>query len=70
MLPTFSGVGRGLCGPEFPVETRRVPHFLGESRLGRTILVVFTERVASDIIRIIGARRATKRERKAYAEED
>jgi uncharacterized DUF497 family protein len=43
---------------------------VGESQLGRTILVVFTERVASGIIRIISARRATKREQKAYAEED
>jgi len=34
------------------------------------ILVVFIERVASGIIRIIRARRATKRERRAYAEGD
>lgn len=43
---------------------------LGESRFGRTVLVVFTERVASGIIRIISARRATKHERRAYAEGD
>jgi uncharacterized DUF497 family protein len=43
---------------------------VGESQLGRTILVVFTERVASGIIRIISARRATKRERRAYVEGD
>jgi hypothetical protein len=43
---------------------------VGESQLGRTVLVVFTERVASGIIRIISARRATKRERRAYAEGD
>lgn len=43
---------------------------VGESRLGRTVLVVFTERVASGIIRFISARRATKRERRAYAEGD
>ena len=43
---------------------------VGESQLGRMILVVFIERVASGIIRIIRARRATKRERRAYAEGD
>ncbi len=43
---------------------------VGQSRLGRTVLVVFTERVASGMIRIISARRATKRERRAYAEGD
>ena len=43
---------------------------IGESQLGRTVLVVFTERVASGIIRIMSARRATKRERRAYAEGD
>ncbi|MGA2450796.1 MAG: BrnT family toxin [Polyangiaceae bacterium] len=46
------------------------PVLVGESRLGRTILVVFTERVATGMIRIISARRVAKRERKAYAEED
>jgi uncharacterized DUF497 family protein len=53
--------------------TRRRPDRLvlvGESQLDRTVLVVFTERVASGIIRIISARRATKRERRAYAEGD
>jgi uncharacterized protein len=43
---------------------------VGESRLGRTVLVVFTERVARGTIRIISARRATKRERRAYVEGD
>lgn len=43
---------------------------VGGSRLGRTILVAFTERVASGIIRIISARRATKRERRTYVEGD
>ena len=43
---------------------------VGESQLGRTILVVFTERLASARIRIISARRATKRERRAYVEGD
>ena len=43
---------------------------VGESQLGRTILVVFTERVAGGIIRIISARQATKRERRAYVEGD
>jgi uncharacterized DUF497 family protein len=41
---------------------------LGESRLGRVIVVVFAELAARGIIRIISARRATKRERSAYAE--
>jgi uncharacterized DUF497 family protein len=41
-----------------------------EERLGRTVLVVFTERVARGTIRIISARRATKRERRAYVEGD
>lgn len=41
---------------------------LGESGLGRLLVVVFAERVAGGIIRIISARRATKRERRAYAE--
>jgi hypothetical protein len=43
---------------------------VGESQLGRMVLVVFTERVADGIIRIISARRATKRERRAYAQGD
>jgi uncharacterized DUF497 family protein len=43
---------------------------VGESQLGRTILAVFTERVASGRIRIISARRATKPERRAYVEGD
>ena len=43
---------------------------VGESQLGRTVLVVFTERIKGGIIRIISARRATKRERRAYAEGD
>jgi uncharacterized DUF497 family protein len=43
---------------------------IGESKLGRTLLIVFTERTAGGIIRIISARRATKRERRAYAEGD
>jgi uncharacterized DUF497 family protein len=43
---------------------------VGESRLGRTVLVVFTERVARGTIRIISARRATNRERRAYVEGD
>jgi uncharacterized protein len=43
---------------------------IGESRLGRVLLVVFTERVPSGMIRLISARRANKRERRAYAEDD
>jgi hypothetical protein len=42
---------------------------IGESALQRTLLVVFTERDAGGRIRIISARRATKRERKHYEEE-
>jgi uncharacterized DUF497 family protein len=36
---------------------------IGESQLGRVLLIVFTERVGGGIIRIISARRATKTER-------
>ena len=43
---------------------------LGESRLGRLLVVVFAERVSEGMIRIISARRATQRERRAYAEGD
>jgi uncharacterized DUF497 family protein len=43
---------------------------IGESQLGRVLLIVFTERVGGGIIRIISARRATKTERRAYAEGD
>ena len=43
---------------------------IGESRLGRLLLVVFTELRADGTIRIISARRATKRERRAYEAED
>lgn len=43
---------------------------LGESRLGRLLVVVFAERLAGGIIRIISARRATKRERREYAAGD
>lgn len=39
---------------------------LGESHEGRLLVVVFTER--GDNIRIIGAREATRRERKKYEE--
>jgi uncharacterized DUF497 family protein len=56
-----------------PIEEGEHPERLilvGESQLGRTILVVFTERLASARIRIISARRATKRERRAYVEGD
>ena len=42
---------------------------IGESRLGRVILVVFTERLASGTLRLVSARRATKRERRAYEED-
>jgi hypothetical protein len=43
---------------------------IGESKLGRLVLVVFTERMADGMIRIISARRATKPERRTYAEGD
>jgi uncharacterized DUF497 family protein len=42
---------------------------VGESRVGRMLLVVFTERRADGTIRIISARRASRRERKAYEED-
>jgi len=42
---------------------------IGESRLGRLILVVFTERLAKRTLRIVSARRATKREQRAYEED-
>jgi uncharacterized DUF497 family protein len=42
---------------------------IGESRLGRVLLVVFTERLKSGTLRLISARRATKRERRAYEED-
>ena len=42
---------------------------IGESRLGRVILVIFTERLQSGTLRIISARRATRRERRAYEED-
>lgn len=43
---------------------------VGQSRLGRVLLIVFTERLPSGTLRIISARNATKRERRAYEEED
>jgi uncharacterized DUF497 family protein len=43
---------------------------IGESRQARVLLVVFTERGPDGRIRIISSRRANKRERRAYAEED
>jgi uncharacterized DUF497 family protein len=43
---------------------------IGESRLGRVLLVVFAERRGGAIIRIISARRATPGERRAYAERE
>ena len=42
---------------------------IGESYLRRVLLVVFTERLASGTIRIVSARRATRRERRAYEED-
>lgn len=41
---------------------------IGESSLNRILLVVFAEKIGA-IIRIISARRATRRERKAYEED-
>lgn len=40
---------------------------IGHSSLGRLLLVSFTER-GEDVVRIISARKATKRERKDYEE--
>ena len=42
---------------------------IGESRIGGIVLVVFTEVAPSGNLRIISARRATKRERRAYEED-
>ena len=42
---------------------------VGQSEKGRVLLVVFIEQ-SEDTIRIIGARRATSRERKRYEEGD
>jgi uncharacterized DUF497 family protein len=42
---------------------------IGESALGRVLLVVFTERLANGTLRLISARQATKRERRAYEED-
>jgi uncharacterized DUF497 family protein len=42
---------------------------IGQSRLARVILVIFTERLQSGTLRIISARRATRRERRAYEED-
>jgi uncharacterized protein len=43
---------------------------IGESALGRVLLIVFAERAASGMLRLISARRANKREQRAYVEED
>ena len=40
---------------------------LGQSAIGRTLVVMFTER-DEDCIRVISARRATARERRSYEE--
>ena len=42
---------------------------IGESPVRRVVLVVFTELAPSGNLRIISARRATRRERRAYEEE-
>ncbi len=42
---------------------------LAESSVGRLLLVVFTERVPSGMIRVVSVRRANKRERRVYEEE-
>jgi uncharacterized protein len=41
---------------------------VGFSSIGRLLLVVYCERAKEVVIRIIGARRATPKERKQYAE--
>jgi uncharacterized DUF497 family protein len=43
---------------------------IGESRVGRALFVVFAERAGGAIIRLISARRANRRERRAYVEEN
>ncbi len=42
---------------------------IGHSSVGRVLLVIFTERIHGRILRIISARRASKRERRAYEQE-
>lgn len=54
-----------LQDPDHSVDEHRLL-LLGESRLGRTLMVAFTERV--NVIRIISARVATRRERQDYEE--
>ena len=41
---------------------------VGFSSIGRLLLVVYCERAKGSVIRIIGARKATPKERKQYAE--
>jgi uncharacterized protein len=55
-----------------PFQDRAHPErlvLIGESRLGRVLLVVFTERLPGGTLRLISARRPTKRERRSYEEE-
>jgi len=56
-------LGRVLPDPDHSVSERR-EILVGHSRRGRLLLVAFTQR--SSRIRIISARRATRRERRAY----
>lgn len=57
----------GLSVQDIAEPSRRL--LIGESRVGRIVLVVFTELAPSGNLRIISARRATRRERRAYEEE-
>ena len=43
---------------------------IGMSLQSNLLLVVFAERAGADVVRIISARRATRRERRAYEEDE
>ncbi len=68
--PPMQGATPKLRATPVPATRIQSPGLIGESRLARFVLVVFTERVPDGTIRIISARPATKRERRAYAEGD
>ena len=52
---------------EDPVHSDRFI-LIGTSLQSNLLLIVFAERAGGDLVRIISARRATRRERRAYAE--
>ena len=58
---------RVFCDPEHSVEEERFI-LLGMSWAGRTLIVVHFYREAESLVRIISARKATKKEVRAYEE--